>query len=167
MSRVPDPSSEADPEPQPAPEQALQPAPDPTLDPATAPLQAPAQAIKRRLMHRVADADVSHLTILAEQGDWQPLLPGVQIKRLHQGHGGVLTYLLRLAPGASLPPHRHPVDEECLVLDGMLQVGSGPRLGPGTYHLAHQGALHAVVTAPRGATVFLRGAAPDARLLLD
>jgi quercetin dioxygenase-like cupin family protein len=137
------------------------PSPDPT-DPDGA---RAARAVRRRLMERVADADTSHLTIDADQGDWQPFLPGVSLKVLHE-QDGVLSYLLRLAPGAELPPHRHPVDEECLVLEGRLRVGTQVEIGPGGYHLAHGGALHATIGSVTGATVFLRGAIPDAAHLL-
>jgi quercetin dioxygenase-like cupin family protein len=117
-------------------------------------------------MARVADADASHLTIAAHEGDWQPFLEGVVIKVLRE-HQGVLSYLLRLAPGAALPPHRHPHDEECVVLDGWLRVGSRTEIGPGAYHLAHRGALHAAITTATGATIFLRGAVPEAGQALE
>lgn len=120
-----------------------------------------ARAIKRRLLERVADADPSHLTIAADEGDWQPFAPGVRLKLLRE-HDGVLTYLLRLEPGARLPPHRHPLDEECIVLEGHLQVGSQIEVGPGGYHLAHRGALHPSISTRDGATIFLRGAVPEA-----
>lgn len=123
----------------------------------------PAQArgMRRRLLERVADADTTHLTIPAGADGWQPFLDGVHIKVLHE-HDGVLSYLLRLAPGAALPPHRHPVDEECVVLEGRLQVGTQVEIGPGGYHLAHGGALHASVRSDTGALIFLRGAVPEA-----
>lgn len=124
-----------------------------------------ARSIRRRLMERVADADVSHLTIDGDEGDWQPFLEGVAVKVLRE-HSGVLSYLLRLEPGAVLPPHRHPNDEECVVLEGRLQVGSKIEIGPGGYHLAHGGALHATISTESGATIFLRGAVPDASHLL-
>lgn len=125
-----------------------------------------ARAIRRRLMERVADADTSHLTIDGDEGDWQPFLEGVAIKVLHE-HDGVLSYLLRLAPGATLPPHRHPHDEECIVLEGRLRVGSQLEIGPGGYHLAHGGALHATISTETGATIFLRGAVPEASHVLE
>lgn len=87
-------------------------------------------------------------------------MEGVQLKVLRE-HEGVLSYLLRLAPGASLPPHRHPLDEECLVLDGVLRVGAHTRVGAGGYHLAQAGALHARISTETGATIFLRGALPQ------
>lgn len=126
---------------------------------------APARGIKRRLLDRVADADDTHLTVAADAGEWQPFLEGVRIKVLHE-QGGVLSYLLRFAPGASFPPHRHPVDEECLVLEGSLCVGTQPAIGPGAWHLAHQGALHATIRSEGGATLFLRGAVPSPADLL-
>lgn len=130
---------------------------------APGPAGSPARAwtIRRRLMERVADADASHLTIAADEGDWQPFTDGVRIKVLRE-QGGVLSYLLRLEPGATLPPHRHPRDEECVVLEGRLLVGSRTEIGPGGYHLAHEGALHATITTATGATIFLRGAVPEA-----
>ncbi len=117
--------------------------------------------MRRRLLERVAEADGSHITIPADKGDWQPFIDGVSIKVLHEGDG-VLSYLLRLAPGAALPPHRHPLDEECLVLDGTLRIGSHTEVQPGGYHLAHRGALHPTVSTRTGATLFLRGAPPEA-----
>lgn len=122
--------------------------------------------IRRRLMERVADADDTHLTIGADDGEWQPFLDGVRIKVLRE-HDGVLSYLLKLEPGAALPPHRHPLDEECLVLEGRLRVGTRHEVGPGGYHLAHGGALHATVSTETGATIFLRGAVPEAGQSLD
>lgn len=125
-----------------------------------------ARVIRRRLMERVAEADASHLTIGGDEGEWQPFLAGVAIKVLRE-HDGVLSYLLRLEPGATLPPHRHPQDEECIVLDGRLRVGSRVEIGPGGYHLAHGGALHATITTATGATIFLRGAVPEASQVLE
>jgi len=121
----------------------------------------PPAALKQRLLDRVADTDDSHLTVGLDDGAWQPWLDGVEIKPLRE-MDGVLSYLLRLAPGASLPAHRHPIDEECIVLDGVLRVGSHIELGAGGYHLAHQGALHGRISTPTGATIFLRGAVPQA-----
>ena len=136
-----------------------------TTAPASAERPGTARAIRRRLLERVADDDASHQTIDADDGDWQAFLDGVQLKVLRE-HEGVLSYLLKLAPGASLPPHRHPLDEECVVIEGRLRVGSRVEIGPGGYHLAHRGALHATIATDTGATIFLRGAVPDADQVL-
>ena len=45
-------------------------------------------------------------------------------------------------------------------------IGPGVEIGPGAFHLAHAGALHASISSASGATVFLRGAVPEAGQLL-
>lgn len=127
----------------------------------------PAQArtIRRRVLERVADTEERHLTIPPGPDGWQPFGDGVQIKVLHENEG-ILSYLLKVAPGACLEAHRHPVDEECVVLDGILKVGSQIEVGPGGYHLARAGTLHATIRTETGATVFLRGAEPHVGHLL-
>lgn len=126
---------------------------------------AQARAIRRRLLERVADTDDSHLTVPPGAVGWQAFGDGVQIKVLH-GHAGLLSYLLKLAPGARLEAHRHPADEECVVLEGVLKVGSRVEVGPGGYHLARAGSLHAPISTETGATLFLRGAEPHVDQLL-
>lgn len=91
---------------------------------------AQARAIRRRLLERVADTDETHLTVPAGAAGWQAFGDGIQIKVLHENEG-ILSYLIKLAPGARLEAHRHPVDEECVVLEGVLKVGSGIEVGPG------------------------------------
>lgn len=119
------------------------------------------RAVRRRLLERVADAEPTLVTIAAHEGDWRPLLEGVRIKILRED-AGTLSYLLELQPGASLPAHRHPMDEECVVLQGRLRIGTRHEIGPGGYHVARAGALHATVSTETGAVIFLRGAVPDA-----
>jgi len=134
------------------------------MDPSESPVRA--RSIRRRLMERVADADATHLTIAGDDGEWQPFLDGVRIKVLRE-QAGALSYLLRLEPGASIPPHRHPQDEECIVIEGSLRVGTHTAFGPGSYHLAHGGALHPTISTETGATIFLRGAVPHADQVLE
>lgn len=126
---------------------------------------AAAARIKHRLLERMAREERSHTTIQASDDTWQPFDKGVQIKVLHED-GGIMSYLLRLAPGATLAPHRHPVDEECVVLEGTLMIGDDLAVAAGGFHLAHRGALHAAVSTVTGATIFLRGAAPEVGLLV-
>ncbi len=125
-----------------------------------------ARRIKRRLLERIADADDSHMTINAEQGEWRPFGRGVQAKVLHE-RDGICSYLLRLEAGARLAPHRHPIDEECVVLEGVLKVGTGIEIRAGGYHMARRGALHASISSKEGATLFLRGAIPQVHHVLD
>lgn len=119
--------------------------------------------IKSRLLRRIAaDSTPRHLTVAAPDPVWQPLGSGLSIKVLHES-GGIMSYLLRLAPGAELPPHRHPVDEECVVLAGEVCIGS-LRLGAGGFHLGRKNVLHDRLHSPEGALIFLRGAVPEAAL---
>jgi len=120
-----------------------------------------ARVLKRDLLERVADADADrHITITPAQGIWRSLREGVGLMVLREHAGGVKSCLLRIAPGATVPAHRHLADEECVVLSGHVQVGSSPELGPGTYHLAAMGNLHATIRSRDGATIFLRGTLP-------
>ena len=123
------------------------------------------QRIKQRLLRRIADDQVErHLTVGAEAGDWQPFGAGLRLKVLHEA-AGIMSYLVRLEPGAELPPHRHPVDEECVVLTGALRIG-GLRVGAGGFHLGRRDVLHAPIRSEEGALIFLRGAVPELSLAI-
>lgn len=127
-------------------------------------MQSP-DTLKRRLLERIADDDRSHLDVTPAAGGWRPFLPGVSMLPLAEAEGR-LSYLLRFAPGARLPPHRHPADEECIVLSGRLHIGSHTEVAQHAYHRARAGSLHPSIVAPDGATIFLRGAVPRAEDLL-
>jgi len=128
---------------------------------AAAPIDAAlAQRVKHLVMQRIAALEDRHLTVPAADDRWQPFAPGVDIKVLHE-QDGVMSYLLRLAPGAVLPAHRHPMDEECVVLEGAVSIGDGLVVTAGGFHLAHGGTLHAPISSMHGAVVYLRGAAPE------
>jgi anti-sigma factor ChrR (cupin superfamily) len=126
------------------------------------PLDAATQArIKRRLLQRIAaDSTGRHLTLEPGADGWQPFGDGLSIKVLHEADG-IMSYLLRLAPGAALPPHRHPVDEECVVLEGEVRIGD-VRLGAGGFHLGRKDVLHDRLHSDGGAVIYLRGAVPEA-----
>ena len=116
--------------------------------------------LKRRLLTRIAEAATpTHLTAQAADDTWQPFVRGVDIKVLNEAEG-IMSYLLRLAPGASFPSHRHPIDEECVVLEGTIQIGSELTVAAGGFHMAHRDSIHAPVSTVAGATIFLRGASP-------
>lgn len=115
--------------------------------------------LKRRLIERIADDEPRLRSVEPASAAWQPFAEGVEILPLHRD-GPAMSYLLRLAPGASLPPHRHRLDEECVVLEGRLRIGRQAELGRCGYHLAPSGALHASLHTDTGALIFLRGAVP-------
>jgi quercetin dioxygenase-like cupin family protein len=118
-----------------------------------------AARIKHRVMDRIARAETSHTTLHAADNSWQAFKQGVDIKVLHEADG-IMSYLLRLAPGAMVDAHRHPVDEECVVMEGVVRIGDDLVVQAGGFHLAHKNTLHAPITSELGATMFLRGASP-------
>ena len=127
-----------------------------------------AQAMKQRLMARVSHSaeapkpDARGLvTIRADEGEWQPVMPKVSMKvLLHEGTS--LTYLLRLEPGARIPPHDHPQTEECIVLEGEARIGDLV-VHAGDYHAAPAGRPHGLLASDGGALLFLRGEVPSMR----
>lgn len=124
-------------------------------------------AIKRRLLARVEassgapprDAD-GLITIRSAEGDWQPFVPKISMKVLMR-EGDMLTYLLKLEPGAMVPPHDHPQTEECLALEGEARIGELV-VKAGDYHAAPAGQPHGLFRSDTDALLFLRGAVPSA-----
>ena len=139
-----------------------------SLEPAALPSDR-SEAIKQRLMHRVTTAaaaaprsDANELvTIRAGEGNWQAVMPKVSMKVLLR-EGNSLTYLLRLEPGARIPPHDHPQTEECIVLEGEARIGDLV-VHAGDYHAAPAGRPHGLLASDCGALLFLRGEVPSAK----
>lgn len=118
--------------------------------------------VRHNVLTRIADDSTPrHVTVQASEGGWHPLLPGIERKVLH-AEGDTMSYLLRFAAGAVLPAHRHPQDEECVVLEGALLIGAGLRVPAGGFHLARKDMAHADITAATDTVIFLRGARPRA-----
>lgn len=121
--------------------------------------------VRRRLMHDIAqDSTTRHITARADARRWVPFLPGIECRVLYEA-ADTMSYLLRFAPGAVLPAHHHPVDEECLVLSGVLAIGTELELHEGDFHLAHANLPHATIHSTTGAVVYLRGATPRADMI--
>ncbi len=130
--------------------------------------------VRSRILQRIAaQATPLHTTVHPSADGWHPFSPGISRKVLHDG-GDVMSYLLRLAPGAVLPAHRHPMDEECVVLEGVLCVKTESALEevqelvlfPGSFHLGKKDVPHADITSNGGALIYLRGARPGAYLAI-
>lgn len=110
-----------------------------------------------------ARAPTTHV-LRKDDGEWRALLPGVRIKTLRSDPvGGTATTLWQVEPGASVPPHVHHHEEECLVLEGSI-IKDGVEYFPGDYLLAEVGEAHASFHSPRGAVFLIRGElVPDAQ----
>jgi hypothetical protein len=99
------------------------------------------------------------ITVRSDEGQWQPILPGVELKMLHvDREAGTQSFLLRMAPGSRLPPHDHPDGpEECVVLEGETEV-AGVTVRAGDFHLAPRGFRHTEIRTRGGAIVYIRNA---------
>ena len=132
------------------------------LDAALCPQGSGDSALLARVKARVLTAVTGktgalHGTVRAEAGAWEPVSPGVERKLLWES-GDSLSCMLRLAPGAVVAAHGHLLDEECVVLEGSLRIGSDLVLHVGDFHVGVHGVAHAETSSETGAMVYLRGA---------
>ncbi len=81
---------------------------------------------------------------------------GVQRKKLEReaAESGQVTSVVRYAPGSSFSPHRHPLGEEILVLEGVFSDEHG-HYPAGTYLRNPPGSSHAPASDP-GCTLFVK-----------
>ncbi len=127
-----------------------------SAEPGMTPDAATSQRIRTQLFQRVHGTTTPYLFIHSHEGEWVRLRKGIELKILRQD-AHTCSYLLRMAAGSRLPPHDHPVDEECLVLEGEATV-DGILCRQGDYHLAPQGKPHDWLTSENGCLLFVRGA---------
>jgi anti-sigma-K factor RskA len=105
-----------------------------------------------------AESAVGRITVRAQFGVWREAAPGVRIKELNVDRAaGVRSFLMRLDPGARIPVHDHPADEDCFVIEGEMNV-AGLSIRAGDSHLARKGVPHPEITSPMGALIFVRAA---------
>ena len=87
---------------------------------------------------------------------WHATGEGVEVLSL-RGDSEVVSMLVRFAAGASVPDHRHALDEDCLVLQGEMFLGD-ILLRTGDYQLAPAGGSHFGETSDVGVLFFFHGA---------
>lgn len=94
--------------------------------------------------------------VLSGQGLWQDApFPGVKFQVLHYDKkADLLTQLVRLAPGSKFPPHRHGAAEQCLVLEGIVSIGT-LSLRPGDFNLSAADTVHSEMTTEEGCLLLL------------
>ena len=113
--------------------------------------------MREQLFQRVHAPSLDFLFVHSHEGEWVRLLRGVELKLLRQ-EGNQRSYLLRMAPGARIPPHEHALDEESLILEGDATI-NGVLCRTGDYHFAPRGKPHGWLTSEDGCLLFIRGAA--------
>jgi anti-sigma factor ChrR (cupin superfamily) len=87
--------------------------------------------------------------------EWEQVAPGIECKLLaDDAERQRVSMLVRLAPGASYPPHTHAGVEELHLLDGELWI-NGRKLVPGDYNYGAPGALDESVWSETGCTCVL------------
>ena len=92
----------------------------------------------------------------SDEGEWASAgVAGVAVRELFVDTANDrVTMLVRMAPGSSYPSHRHANVEECLVLEGVLNVGD-LRLRAGDYQRAASGSAHVVQSTDSGCLLFI------------
>ena len=84
---------------------------------------------------------------------WEPFQPGVEIHRLWGDPQGASSALLRYAPGARVPRHRHEDVEEIRILRGSQRDERG--VYPAGSHVVNPaGSIH-TVESPEGCVALL------------
>jgi anti-sigma factor ChrR (cupin superfamily) len=87
--------------------------------------------------------------------EWDQVAPGIECKLLatdRERHR--VSMLVRLAPGATYPTHRHAETEELYLLDGELWI-DGRKLIPGDYNFGAPGTADDRVWSETGCTCIL------------
>ncbi|MES2603609.1 MAG: hypothetical protein V4603_01660 [Pseudomonadota bacterium] len=122
----------------------------------------PPEGLKGKIMARAGFSMPAHhaITIMDDQG-WIPVSDLLQIKLLFVDEkADSVSLLLKGKAGASVPPHKHSRYEECLVLQGDVEVGD-LKMGPGDFHCVSTGIDHPEIFTRHGALVYLRTAIAD------
>ena len=119
----------------------------------------PTASLQARLASRIAEESgkppVPPPARRWSEPDWEQVAPGIECKLLAtdtERHR--VSMLVRLAPGASYPPHTHADVEELHLLDGELWIDER-KLVPGDYNYGAPGAGDDLVWSETGCTCIL------------
>jgi len=93
--------------------------------------------------------------------EWEDVAPGISCKLLATDQeSGMVSMLVRLAPGVEYPPHTHAGTEELHLLDGELWIDER-KLYPGDYNRAERGTSDQRVWSETGCTCVLMTSTKD------
>lgn len=122
----------------------------------------PPPGLRGKVLDRARRAGRMDATVVrAGEGAWRTVDEGIEVKTLlYDRAADSVTFLLRAAPGASLPGHAHHAVEECLVLEGEFIIGD-VTLRAGDFQYGNQGEAHPRAYTETGVLVYLRGSALD------
>jgi anti-sigma factor ChrR (cupin superfamily) len=119
----------------------------------------PTTSLQARLALRIAEETgqppVLPLARQWSEPEWEQVAPGIECKLLATDtEGQRVSMLVRLAPGASYPPHTHAGVEELHLLDGELWIDER-KLFPGDYNYGAPGTGDERVWSETGCTCVL------------
>jgi quercetin dioxygenase-like cupin family protein len=107
---------------------------------------------------KAAAAQAGFLWIDQAAQGWQDThMPGVQQRKLFTDpNSGLLTYLLKMAPGSKLDAHHHQEAEQCWVLEG--EVGNKwMTVKTGDFFVAQKGTVHNELRSKNGCVLLIIG----------
>jgi anti-sigma factor ChrR (cupin superfamily) len=119
----------------------------------------PSASLWERLSAKLAEEGSTSPALSAPARDaepeWEEVAPGIACKRLaFDARTGMVSMLVRLAPGVAYPPHTHASFEELHLLDGELWIDDR-RLTPGDFNRAEAGTSDGRVWSATGCTCVL------------
>ena len=119
----------------------------------------PPSSLAQRLAHRIAEETGDHVIVPPSpqwsEPEWQHVAPGISCKFLaSDADSHRVSMLVRLAPGASYPPHVHASVEELYLLSGELWIDER-KLYPGDYNRAEPETSDERVWSETGCTCVL------------
>lgn len=119
-------------------------------------------SIKKRLFSRIRSSTMPQATtIRTDQGDWVAVSDKVSVKVLRQEkNSNSQTALWKLAAGAMIPSHTHPVEEECYIISGSVNFGDH-FLHQGDFEIFPSGLDHGEMHSDTGALILLRSDIPQ------
>ena len=122
-------------------------------------LPGPDASLRERLARRLAEDTGGSAAVAPApawvEPEWEEVAPGILCKLLaSDAERHRVSMLVRLAPGASYPPHTHAGVEELHLLDGELWIDER-KLCPGDYNYGAPGAGDERVWSETGCTCVL------------
>lgn len=120
---------------------------------------APPPGVWDRIAAAISDnADPQPITVSSGTLVWRPIAPNLEFKVLHEdADKGIRMVLYRAGPGAVVDRHRNTVAEECLVLEGEIEINDMV-LRAGDVQLIATDTLHGPITSRKGAIIYIREA---------
>lgn len=119
--------------------------------------------LRKRVLARIgAVAPPGTFTIRAAESQWRRVSELVEIRVVRREVAtGRQTVMFRLQAGAVVVAHGHTQEEECLVMEGEIEIGDHI-LRKGDLHIARPGARHAPIITRTGALLWVTSEIPPA-----